>query len=223
MKSVRDFINESVNSDKQRERTVKQIIAVIKRELKQNTNVPQVKIEVQNTSLNGYTCDIFIGDSEWEELNGSTMSALKAAIKEIKDVNVLDTKDIYFGRSMWDSSPSIPKFPTHICVFGKPCAEFKQLARMVLKKYNINLGIGDLYRVKLFGKSGSYGEYGNRIYIAYSTTACQKYINYIKSFGRKKTTCKFDIYDDVDDLEYSSRERTECDGYRERTLVIKTV
>lgn len=206
------------NTDK----NVKQIISAIKKALKQDCNVPQVKIEVENTSLNGYTCDIFIGEQEWRELGGSTMTALKNAIKEIKGISVVEDKDIYFGRCMWDSSPSIAKFPTLICKFGKPCKEFNQLAKLVLKKYGINLGIKDLYSVHLFGKCGRYSESGSRNYnIAYNSATCQRYIDYIKSFGRKKTTCKIVADDDMEDLEHSRIALTECYGYRTMRLRIE--
>ena len=207
------------NTDK----NVKQIISEIKKSLKaQDCNIPQLKIEVVNTSLGGHTCDIFIGDKEWRELSGSTMTALKTAIREIKGISVVEDKDIYFGRCMWDSSPSIAKFPIYVCVFGKPCKEFNQLARLVLKKYGINLGIKDLYSVRLFGKCGRYSESGRRNYnIAYNSAVCQRYIDYIKSFGRKKTTCKIVADDDMEDLEHSRIALTECYGYRTIRLKVE--
>ena len=205
------------------DKKVKQIVSAIKKALKEQTcNVPQVRIKFEKTSLNGHTCDVEIGDNFWEELSRTQMATLKDEIKNIKGLVVVESDNIFLGRTYWDASPDITNFPTLVCVFSKPCKEFNQLAKLVAKKYGINLQITDLYSVRLFGKSGRYDEYGNRNYnAAYNSALCQRYIDYIKSFGRKRTTCKLVSDDEIEDLEYSIRALTECYGYRTRRLRIE--
>lgn len=207
----------NIKSDGQRERVAKQIVAHIKKMLKeQDCNVPTVKIKVWYT--NTKTCVIEIGDTEWTNLSMYSTEYIGKQIKTIKDCT-FDCDDFRFGNCCWDCV-SVAKFPTTIMKFGKPCKEFNQLVKLVTKKYGINLKVSDLYVVRLFGKSGYYGEYGSRRYIAYSPSKCQQYIDLIKSFGRKKTACKI-VKDDDIDTAYMEEYLTEGDGYRTMRLKIE--
>lgn len=75
------------------------------------------------------------------------------------------------------------------------------------------------YLSNLFGKRGQYNESGKRDYTAFNKNRCEKYINNIKSFGRKKTNASIKNVDDID-TDYSIRYETECYGQRERGVIV---
>ena len=112
-------------------------------------------------------------------------------------------------------------FPCTIRAFGKPCKEFKALAKLVQTKTKgaITLLPNTLYSVRLFGKRSSYGENGERCYYAYSPSHCQNLTNLIKSYGRKRITITIDTMDDID-TRASSYYETECYGSRNVTLKV---
>lgn len=208
----------------------KEVISAVKKTLSaMDENVNEVKVEVcllghgarpfGSYLPNDYRdITIKVGKDHWEGLDDFDVSRLKYELdKYVKDFDNVSTEGIYL--SFGNFTPDVDNFPTTFMKFGKPCKEFKELSKLVSKKFGITLKVDDLYTVRLFGKSGRYGESGKRNYVAYSGNTCTKLIAEIKSFGRKKTTAKMVITDDID-TDYSERYLTECYGSRKRELKI---
>lgn len=128
----------------------------------------------------------------------------------------IETKKIDLG---WRYNDLI--VPSFIRKMGTPCKEFKQLARIVKRKYNIDLKVTDLYSVRLFGKRSSCGEADSRIYTAYLPEECQYYLDRISMYGRKRTKCE--IVDESEVDEWSKRAECEYDGYAIKRLKITTL
>lgn len=101
-------------------------------------------------------------------------------LSTIKGFNAIEEKGLFF--TYGNFTPDM-EFPTFFRKWKTPCKEFKKLASIVKKKYCIELTPLTLY------------EYG--YYKAYDSSSCSDYIELIKSFGRKKTTCEVvkDIYE----------------------------
>jgi hypothetical protein len=125
----------------------------------------------------------------------------------------IETKKINMG---WRYDDLI--VPAFIRKMGMPCKEFKQLARIVKRKYNIDLKVTDLYSVRLFGKRSSCDEADSRIYTAYIPEQCQYYLDLISMYGRKRTKCE--IVDESEVDEWSKRAECEYDGYKKTHLKI---
>lgn len=200
-----------------------EVIAAIKKELKAKSgNVKEVDVEVYvyghgarpfgSYLPNDYRdVTIRVGKNHWDGLDNYDVPVLKHELeKYVKEFDNVVRDGVFFSED----------FPKTFRMFGKPCKEFKQLAKLVEKKYGIVLKVDDLYNVRLFGKSGRYGESGEREYAAFSETLCLFYINEIKSFGRKKTKATITNMDDID-TDYSARYLTECYGYRKRGIDVK--
>ena len=85
----------------------------------------------------------------------------------------IEDKDLYF--SYGNFTPDMV-FPTYFRRFGKPCKEFKQLAKLVERKCGIELKPSSL-------------KIGSATWTAYCPNACEEYISEIKSYGRKQITC----------------------------------
>jgi hypothetical protein len=212
---------------------VKEIIASIRKEMRsQHGNIKEVKVDV---CLYGHGARPFgnylptdyrdvsikVGSKEWNGLDNRDVFSLKYKLEDYtKEFDNVGTNDIFF--SYGNFTPDVDDFPTTFRMFGKPCKEFKELAKLVNKKYGIILKIDDVYNVRLFGKGNQYGESGEREYAAFNETICAEYINKIKSFGRKKTIAKIGNNDDID-TDLSSRYLCECYGYRKHGLDIKLV
>lgn len=210
-----------------------EVIAAVKKELKgKKDNVNEVKVEV---CLYGHGARPFgsylpndyrdvtikVGKNHWDGLDDYDVNMLKYSLEKfVGEFDEVATDGIFF--SYGNFTADVENFPTTFRMFGKPCKEFKTLAKLVEKKYGISLKVTDLYNVRLFGKSGRYGESGERVYAAFNETMCSAFINEIKSFGRKKTKATITNMDDID-TDYSERYLTECYGYRKRGLSIKLV
>ena len=105
------------------------------------------------------------------------------------------------------------EFPTYLRFFSEGCKEFNELRDFVMR-YGINLGLRDLYNVRLFGKRGQYGESGERDYIAYNPNECKRLLEMAK-----KGCVEVKTLDDIENLDESIRYETECYGYRKVTLM----
>lgn len=110
-------------------------------------------------------------------------------------------------------------FPTTFRTYGKPCKEFKELAKVVERKTGLVLEPTTLYRCRLFGKRSVYNESGRKYYTAFNERECARLLESVKSFGRKRIKAEVTTYDDID-TDTSSRYETECYGSREVTLVV---
>ena len=208
-----------------------EVVAAIKKEMKTKSgNVKEVEVEVclyghgarpfGSYLPNDYRdVSIKVGKNHWDGLDNYDVSALKYELnKHVKEFDNVATEGVFF--SYGNFTADVEDFPKTFRMFGKPCKEFKTLAKLVEKKYGITLKVDDLYNVRLFGKSGRYGESGEREYAAFSESLCLSYINEIKSFGRKKTKATITNMDDID-TDYSARYLTECYGYRKRGIEVK--
>lgn len=207
-----------------------QILAEVSKQLEgQTKNVKEVQVEVLlighgarpfgNYLPNDYRdINIRVGSAVWCGLDDMDVARLKilltSAMEHFDDV---ETKDIFF--SYGNFTPDVDAFPTTFRMLGKPCKPFKELAKIVERKYGITIKPTDLYEVRLFGKSGRYDESGARSYTAFDESKCNRLIESIKSFGRKRTTCAI-VNNDYIDTDYSERYLTECYGNRYRTLKI---
>ena len=109
-------------------------------------------------------------------------------------------------------------YPKFIRKMGRPCKEFKELQKLVQKKYGIDLKLTTLYEADLSGKKGWYDE-DERLYTAYNPEECIKLIERIKAYGRKRTKCQIKTFDDID-TEYASRYELDNNGMRYVSLVI---
>lgn len=161
---------------------------------------------------------ILVGRDKWDGLNDMDVSSLKYELnKHLGEFDNVETDGIFFNYGNFTAD--VEDFPTTFRMLGTPCKEFKELAKLVDKKYSIKLKPQDIYIVALFGKSGRYGESGKREYTAFNAARCSKIISEIKSFGRKKTTATIATLDDID-TDYSERYLTECYGTREKTIKV---
>ena len=88
----------------------------------------------------------------------------------------IEDKDLYF--SYGNFTPDMV-FPTYFRRFGKPCKEFKELAKIVKRKCGVELKPSSL-------------KIGSAAWTAYCPTACEEYINDIKSYGRKEISCSIE-------------------------------
>lgn len=208
-----------------------QVIAEIRKQLQaQNKNVKEVKVDV---CLYGHGARPFgsylpndyrdvtikVGNAHWDGLDKYDVSTLKILLdKSVKDFDNVERDDIFFEYGNF--SADVEGFPTTFRALGKPCKAFNKLAKLVEKKYGVSLKPTELYNVRLFGKSGRYDESGQREYVAFSESECNELMNFIKSFGRKRTTFAILNRDDID-TDYSARYLTECYGYRKRTINIE--
>lgn len=208
-----------------------EVISAVKKELKgKKENVNEAKVEV---CLYGHGARPFgsylpndyrdvtikVGNNHWDGLDNYDVSTLKNELnKFVGEFDEVVTDGVFF--SYGNFTADVEKFPTTFRMFGKPCKEFKALAKLVEKKYGINLKLSDLYNVRLFGKSGRYDESGERDYVAFNETMCNAIINEIKSFGRKRTKATITNIDDID-ADYSRKYLTECYGSRKRVISIK--
>ena len=208
-----------------------QVIAEIRKQLQaQNENVKEVKVDV---CLYGHGARPFgsylpndyrdvmikVGNAHWDGLDNYDVLTLKTLLdRSVKDFDNVERDDIFFGYGSF--SADVENFPTTFRMLGKPCKAFNKLAKLVERKYGVSLKPTELYNVRLFGKSGRYGESGEREYVAFNESECNELIDFIKSFGRKRTTFAILNRDDID-TDYSARYLTECYGYRKRTISIE--
>lgn len=139
--------------------------------------------------------------------------------KEMNDgKHILEDGDVYLSCSMWDVAFT---FPSKVIEMEKPCGEFVTLNRLLKRYTSKELAITDLYVVDLFGKRGEYGESGDKSYLCYNPTYCQKLVNTIRGKKNSKDTLTFKVAttDDID-TDYSIRYETECYGRRYKGLAL---
>lgn len=208
-----------------------EVISAVKNEISKKTDdVRETKVEV---ILCGHGARPFgnylpydyrdvkikVGKQEWGGLDDYDVRMLKNELnKHVGEFDNVVTEDVFF--SYGNFTPDIPEFPTKFRMLMKPCKEFVELTKLVERKYGVRLKVDDLYKVRLFGKSGRYGESGERYYTAFNPKACIDIIDYIKAFGGANTEFSIHNYDDID-TDYSARHLTECYGFRERSIMIR--
>lgn len=100
--------------------------------------------------------------------------------KQIKGFDVEDD-ELFFG--FGNFTPDM-EFPTWFRKFGKPCEEFKELKKLVKKKYGVALEKDTLYKRTSCNDA--------TFFVAYYPSMCDEYINQIKWMG--KSTCKVDTW-----------------------------
>ena len=142
---------------------------------------------------------IKIGKKEWKGLTRLDIQSIGQSIRKVKGFEII-SKDHYIG--FGQLAPDF-QYPTDFIKYGEPCKEFKELAKLVEKKYGIELKLQDLYLVRMSGTIKDQ-EVGDRTYIAYAPYRCKQLIEKIKSFGRKHTTCEITT---IDDFEWIDNER----------------
>lgn len=207
-----------------------QILAEVSKQLeRQTTNIKEVQVEVHlighgarpfgDYFPNDYRdIKIKVGKTEWCGLDVTDVARLQPLLTSaMEHFDNVETKDIFF--SYGNFTPDVAAFPATFRMLGTPCKSFKELAKIVEKKYHFTIKPTDLYNVGLFGKSGLYNESGARSYTAFDERKCNRLIKNIKSFGRKRTTCAI-VTNDYIDTDYSERYLTECYGHRCKTLKI---
>lgn len=161
---------------------------------------------------------VAVGDTKWSGLGLADMYRLKGELAKYAHLfDNVATKDLYF--SYGNFTPDVEGFPVAFRKFGEPCDEFKELSKLVMERYGMKLKVDDLYEVSLFGKSGRYGESGERRYTAFDKFECKRCINEIKSYGNRKTVAAIRNFDDIDTMR-SRMYLTECYGDRRRSLDI---
>jgi len=148
-------------------------------------NVTEVKVEVFQVGHgarpfgdhfpNDYIdFTIKVGDTyKVSSLGRRDIEKIATYLSTIKGFNAIEEEGLFF--TYGNFIPDM-EFPTFFRKYKTPCKEFKKLASIVKKKYCIELTPLSLY---------NYG-----VYTAYDSFACSGYIELIKSFGRKKTTCE---------------------------------
>ena len=138
--------------------------------------------------------DIFISvnGKEWAGLTKQDITSIKRVLK----VDGFEVKMGDFCTEVYEWSPTI-EVPCSFIKFGEPCKEFKELQKLVSKKYGIDLKPQDLYLVRMSGTILN-REVSDRTYIAYAPHRCNQLIKQIKDFGRKHTTCKIVTIDDFE-------------------------
>ena len=161
---------------------------------------------------------VAVGDTKWSGLGLADMYRLKGELAKYSHLfDNVATKDLYF--SYGNFTPDVEGFPVAFRKFSEPCDEFKELSKLVMERYGMKLKVDDLYEVSLFGKSGRYGESGERRYTAFDKLECRRCINEIKSYGNRKTVAAIRNFDDIDTM-HSRTYLTECYGDRRRSLDI---
>lgn len=207
-----------------------EVISAIKKELsskKDNINESKVEVILMGHGARPFgsylptdyrDITIKVGNTRWNGLDDYDVRALGYELnKRLNEFDNVEKEGLFF--SYGNFTPDVEDFPTTFRMFGKPCKEYQQLSKLMEKKYGITLKVDELYIVNLFGKRGQYNESGKRDYTAFNKNRCEKYINNIKSFGRKKTNASIKNVDDID-TDYSIRYETECYGQRERGIII---
>lgn len=153
-------------------------------------------------------------DIYFDDLTRRQVEIISQYIKDNLKTFEIETKKIYTG---WRYDDLI--VPAFIRKMGTPCNEFKQLVRLVKRKYHFDLKITDLYSVQLHGKRSSCDEADSRFYTAYDPEECKYYLKLIEMYGRKQGTCE--IVDDSEVDDWSKQAECEYDGYTKTRLKIK--
>ena len=124
-----------------------------------------------------------VGRKKWEGLTNNDLAHIRKYLKVEGFERVMGE----LCTELYEWSPTM-EMPRAFVKFGKPCAEFDELAKLVTKKYGITLGVKDLYIVTrdMFDEK----DMDDPTYIAYAPYRCKQLTDIIKSFGRKKTTCE---------------------------------
>lgn len=188
----------------------------------QSGNVVEVKLDVM-TCGHGYRpfgdnlptdyidLTLEIGNKEWDGLGRNDIAKIGSELERFARGLGADVEMRRLNYT-FDYLHSDGEFPSAIRFFCEGCEEFKELQHLVLRD-GIKLNCKDLYRVRLFGKRGEYGESGKRCYTAYNAKECERLVELVKSKNVKIKTI-----DDID-VEGSIRYETECYGSRIVTLV----
>lgn len=149
---------------------------------------------------------IVVCTRKWDGLTKKDLMGISQLIKSVDGFEV-ENKDHYFGYGQFTPDFS---YPTYFRKYGNACDEWNELKALVSKKYDIDLGVKDLYFTQMSGAVRNL-EISERIYVAYAPYRCKQLIKQIKDFGRKHTTCEIVT---IDDFEF-------VDNMRAVTLDIK--
>ena len=137
---------------------------------------------------------VSVSRQTWDGLSPNNMCELSRMLADIKGFEVkMGDYTASFGE--W-ANPDF-SFPCCFVKFGNGCDEFKELQKLVSKKYGIDLNPQDLYLVSM-SRTIKNKEVGERTYVAYAPYRCKQLIEKIKSFGRKHTTCEIVTIDDFE-------------------------
>lgn len=166
---------------------VKTIRAIAKKQKEEKLNVVEVKVEV-NMMGHGlrpfgthfpndfidFSISVNNGAYKADGLGSNDIALIGAALRiMLGDKFDIEYADLYF--SYGNFTPDMV-FPTYFRKFGTPCKEFKQLAKLVKSKCDIELKPSSL-------------KIGSATWTAYCPNACEEYISEIKSYGRKQIIC----------------------------------
>ena len=139
-------------------------------------------------------------------------------LKKALELSGVNGKVFYdeYGDGIWTKKQVLFK---RLEIFGKPCKEFKELNKILVKNGIKNIGDLDVFSVGICGKRSSYGDSGKYYYLCYQPKMCLSIIDYIKSnkgkFGVIKAEVK-EYLDYGDDVDYEIAQYQESEWYGKR-------
>ena len=123
-----------------------------------------------------------VGDYKTIPLGKYDLQDIANELRKTKGFEIQD-EGVFFG--FGNFVPDM-EFPAWFRKFGKPCEEFKELKKLVKKKYGIALEKDTLYRRTNRNDA--------TFFVAYYPFMCVEYINQIRWMGKAKSTCKVDTW-----------------------------
>lgn len=201
----------------------KEAIKIIKK-LKRLNDKPWFEIEFHVHVKQGIEAELYVSDNRtdmdlvdpkfegWDNITATQLENIGTFMMPYFNGYEINMEKYYFGYGLYGETAM---FPRYVRKMGTPCKEFKELARLVKRKYNIDLTPSTLYDVELFNDGHQTFECW-RDYTAYKPDKCQEFIDTIKSYGRKRTKCEIKERENINVSKYD----IETNGWKYVELVI---
>lgn len=198
---------------------MKQLRTWVLKQMKENTFVrlPQICVWVSNR--NGHTIGYYIQEEDkyvhfWENISSSlsAMDLREDVEKDIKKMmrEIAETTKSRQGKWVFNENGR-----QSLSLEPKPCKEFGQLQRWLLKYANATLKENSIYNVSLFGKRSTYDESGRRSFIDHNASKCSALLEQLRKVRKSgdKLQMTYKTIDDID-TKTSTYYETECYGTR---------
>lgn len=186
-----------------REQVTKLIVKLIKECAKNMGNSTNIEVGIGHSNwINGnkkwaYSeirfggCSYIFKDKEITEYD--FIRLLENALKEsgVKGKVFYDV----CGDGIWTSKQAIFR---RLEIFAKPCKEFRELNKVLVKNGSKEIGEFDVYSVRVCGKRSIYNDSGKYSYLCHDSVKCQSVIDFIKDNKGRNGVVKTSVVDYLD-------------------------